>query len=198
LFLVFQLHHHGGHSLHSSLLSPSDHERETEGEATSRCRVGRSRCAGSRTATTAGVTTPQRQHSASTAATPPPAAATKATLVATHELLNNSPLPHTSPSVVEQWCHNIDQLIVATTNTLPQEGWHPPSAAHLCTPTMAHTPSAPRMPSVVHEPLAAHVPSDANAPVPPHVPAASITTADLRTELNHRRNGEDSCITIEH
>jgi hypothetical protein len=55
---------------------------------------------------------------------------------------------------------------------------------------------APRAPSVAHEPPATYEPSVARAPALPCVPAASIATADLRAELNRRRDGEDSRITI--
>jgi hypothetical protein len=50
---------------------------------------------------------------------PLPAAAVEATLVAAHQLLNNPPPSHALLSVVEQWCHNVDQLMVATINTQP-------------------------------------------------------------------------------
>jgi hypothetical protein len=32
-------------------------------------------------------------------------------------LLNNPLSVHASPSAVEQWCHNIDQLVIAAINT---------------------------------------------------------------------------------
>jgi hypothetical protein len=40
------------------------------------------------------------------------------TLTTAHRLLNNPPSVHTSPSAVEQWRHDVNQLIVATINTL--------------------------------------------------------------------------------
>jgi hypothetical protein len=49
--------------------------------------------------------------------TPPPTVGVEATLVTTHPLLNNPPSTHTSPSAVEQWRHDVDQLIVVAINT---------------------------------------------------------------------------------
>jgi hypothetical protein len=72
---------------------------------------------GGRTAAVAGVVALQRQRLAGTTVTPPPTAITEATLVVTHQLLNNPLLPHASPSAVEQWCHDVDQLIIAAINT---------------------------------------------------------------------------------
>jgi hypothetical protein len=83
-------------------------------------------------------------------ATPPTAVAAKATLVATHQLLNSPPPSHTSPSAVEQWCHDIDQLVVAAINTLPHRGWQPPFATHSRTLIVTH------MPSATHEQPATH------------------------------------------
>jgi hypothetical protein len=42
-----------------------------------------------------------------------------ATLLAAHQLVNNPPPSEASPSATEQWCHDIDQLIVAAINTPP-------------------------------------------------------------------------------
>jgi prepilin-type processing-associated H-X9-DG protein len=92
---------------------------ETEGEATSHSRAGRSRHAGGRNVAMADMAAPQCQRSASIAVTPPHTAAVEATLVVARQLLNNPPPPHTSPSVAVQWRHDIDQLIVTTINTLP-------------------------------------------------------------------------------
>jgi hypothetical protein len=50
---------------------------------------------------------------------------------------------------------------------------------------------------IARESPATHALSAAHAPAPPHVSAASITPTDLRAELNHRLDGEDSRITIE-
>jgi hypothetical protein len=118
---------------------------------------------------------------ATTTMTPPLAAAIEATLVATRHLLNNCLGPHASPSSAEQWCHNVDQLIVATISMPPHRGrWAnhfgggaQPSVVHSCTPTVAHAPSASCV-SVV-----------------------SITMTDLWAKLEHRRLGEVGHITIE-
>jgi hypothetical protein len=77
--------------------------------STSRSWAGRSRHVGSRSSTTTATTATQRQRSTGTVRPPPP----RATLAAAHRLLNNPPSAHASPSAVEQWRHNIDQLIVA-------------------------------------------------------------------------------------
>jgi hypothetical protein len=42
-------------------------------------------------------------------------------LEAARQLLHNSPGPHASPSVAEQWCHDVDQLIVTVIIT-PSHG----------------------------------------------------------------------------
>jgi hypothetical protein len=104
--------------IHSMVASshPSHHEWGAEGEATSCSRVGQSRRAGNRTVATAAMVTPQCQYTASTVATPPSVAATEVTLVGARQLLNNPPLPHTSPYAVEQWRHDIDQLIITAIN----------------------------------------------------------------------------------
>jgi hypothetical protein len=49
-------------------------------------------------------------------------AGVEATLVVAHRLLNNPPSVHASPSTAEQWCHDVDQLIVAAINTPHHEG----------------------------------------------------------------------------
>jgi hypothetical protein len=117
--------------------------------------------------------------------------------MAARQLLNNPPPPHTSPSVAEQWRHNIDQLIVAAINTPPHRGRQPPSVAHSHTLTETHMLSAPTAPIVACEPLAAHALSSTHAPAPPRAPTASATMTDLQAELNCHRGGEDSRITIE-
>jgi hypothetical protein len=43
-------------------------------------------------------------------------------LVVAHQLLNNPPPLHTSPSMVEQWKNEINQLIIAAINMPPQRG----------------------------------------------------------------------------
>jgi hypothetical protein len=96
-----------------------------------------------------------------------PATGVEATLVTARRLLNNSPSTHASPSVVEQWRHDVDQLVVVAINTPYHEGGRQE-------PTVAHS----RSPSV--------------ARVLP-----SITMADLRDELIRCPRGEESRITIE-
>jgi hypothetical protein len=59
---------------------------------------------------------------AGTVVTPAAATTTEATLVATHQLLHNPSPPHTSPSVAEQWRHDIDQLVIVAINTPPHGG----------------------------------------------------------------------------
>jgi hypothetical protein len=58
--------------------------------------------------------------------------------------INNPPSAHASPSAVEQWRHDVDQLVVAAINTPHHEGGrqepvaaqsHPPSAS--CAPPTA-------------------------------------------------------------
>jgi hypothetical protein len=100
-------------------------------------------------------------------------AGVEAPLAVAHRLLNNPLSVHASPSAVEQWCHDIDQLVVAAINTPHHEGGRQePMVAHL------HSPSAARA-----SPFMRALPS--------------IPTTDLRNELIHRCRGEDSHITIE-
>jgi hypothetical protein len=54
--------------------------------------------------------------------TPPPVVDVGATLAAAHRLLNNPLSVHASPSAVEQWRHDIDQLVVTAINTPHHEG----------------------------------------------------------------------------
>jgi hypothetical protein len=111
--------------------------------------------------------------------TPLPVADVGAMLVASRQLLNNPPSAHASPSAAKQWCHGVDQLIVATINTPHHEGgWQLPSAAH------SRSPSAARAPPYVCMPHQLRV-------------LLSIATADFHDELIHRCRGEDSQITIE-
>jgi hypothetical protein len=111
--------------------------------------------------------------------TPPPVVGVEATLVAACRLLNNPPSTHTSPSVVEQWCHDVDQLIVVAINSRQHEGgWQEPAATHS------------RSPSVVRAPPSARVPHQVRV-------LLSIATTDLHDELIRRGRGEDSRITIE-
>jgi hypothetical protein len=45
-----------------------------------------------------------------------------ATLLAVRQLLNNPPLVKASPSAAEQWCHDVDQLIIAVINMPHRDG----------------------------------------------------------------------------
>jgi hypothetical protein len=65
----------------------------------------------------------QPQRTMGTTASPLAAAGIDAALLAARQLLNNTPPSNVSPSVVEQWRHNVDQLIVAAINTPHQERW---------------------------------------------------------------------------
>jgi hypothetical protein len=121
----------------------------------------------------------QHQRTAETVRTRPSVAGVEATLVVAHRLLNNPPSMHASPSVMEQWCHDIDQLVAAAINTSHHEGGRQElTVAHSRSPSTACAPSFARMP---HQ-----------ARVLP-----SIATVDLRDEHIHHRRGENSRITIE-
>jgi hypothetical protein len=115
-------------------------------------------------------------------------------LLVTLQLLNNSPPSGASPSVVEQWCHDVDQLVVATINTPPQERWHQPSTQYSCTPSTARVPSVAHAPSIVRAPP---VEPNARLQTQHHTPMMSYTTVGLRAEINRRHGGEDNHITIE-
>jgi hypothetical protein len=168
-------------NIHSMAASshPSRHEREAEGGATSSPRAGQSRCSGSRLGATTVIVESQPQHTAGMAVPPPVAAGTDATLQMARQLLNNPPLSEASPSAVEQWRHDVDQLVVAAINTPPHERRHPPSMRYS------------RILSVVRAPSSARVPPVARASM------VSYAMADLRAEINRRHGGEDSRITIE-
>jgi hypothetical protein len=131
---------------------------------------------GGRTNDPSAVATPpptQRQRSATTAVTPPPAAAIETRLVAACQLLNNPLGPHTSPSAVGQWHHDVDQLVVATINIPSRGGWRANHSSGR--PELSTTHS--RTPTTAHASLTAH------APTMPHVPATSIATIDHWAEL---------------
>jgi hypothetical protein len=77
-------------------------------------------------------TATHRQHSPATAVVRPPGAVPEAMLDAARQLLHNPPGLHASPSVVEQWHHDANQLIVVAINTMPHRGRqanHPSGAA---------------------------------------------------------------------
>jgi hypothetical protein len=63
-----------------------------------------------------------RQRSSTTTAVPPPGAGPEATMEAVRQLLDNPIGAHASPSAVEQWHHNVDQLIIIAINTPPHRG----------------------------------------------------------------------------
>jgi hypothetical protein len=81
---------------------------------------------------------------------------------------------------MEQWCHDVDQFIVAAINTPHHEGGRQePTVAHSRSPSAARTPPSVRVPHQMSV-------------------LPSIVTTDLLDELIHRRRGEDSHIIIEH
>jgi hypothetical protein len=128
---------------------------------------------------TTAATTTQHQRTPETVHTPPPVGGVEATLVTAHQLLNNPPSAHASPSAVEQWRRDVDQLIIAAINTPHHEGGRQePTTAHSCSPSAVCAPPSAR---VLHQ-----------SRVLP-----SIVTGDLRDELICRRRGEDSHTTIE-
>jgi hypothetical protein len=96
---------------------PSRQERESDGEATSRSRAGRGGCS----AATARVDAAQHQRSSNAAAVPP-TTTVEATMHAVHQLLNNPPPSGASLSAMEQWRHDVDQLVITTINTPPPGG----------------------------------------------------------------------------
>jgi hypothetical protein len=94
--------------------------RGGEQEATSHSRVGQSRRMNAHDATTVVVhttTVMHRQPSAATTVGTTLAIGPEGMLGAARALFHNPLGPRASPSIAEQWCHNVDQLIVATINT---------------------------------------------------------------------------------
>jgi hypothetical protein len=104
---------------------PSRRERESERQITSRSRVGQSWWPRGRTNTTTIVL--ESQPTARTMVSPPAVVGPDIVLLAAHQLFNNPPPVGASPSVAEQWRHDVDQLIIATINT-PHRGG---GASHL-------------------------------------------------------------------
>jgi hypothetical protein len=152
---------------------PSHRVQETEREVTSRFRTGRPRRAGDHSMATTTATATQHQRTVRMVWTPPPVAGVEATLVAARWLPNNPPLAHASPSVVEQWHHDVDQLIIAAINTSHHErGWQEPAAMHSCSP------------------LAVRASPSARGPHQAHV-LPRIAMTDLRDELIHHRRCEN-------
>jgi hypothetical protein len=81
------------------------------------------------------------------------------TILGTRQLLHNPSGPHALPSGVEQWCHDIDQLIIAAINTSPHgsgqvnllSGVPVLSVAHSRSPVVhSHSPVALRVSLIVH------------------------------------------------
>jgi hypothetical protein len=97
---------------------PSRQEQESDREATSCSRVGLPCCGGGSSTTTAMVDVAQRQRLAGAAMAPPPTAM----MHVVNQLLNNPPPSGASPSAVEQWRHDVDQLVIAAINTPPPRG----------------------------------------------------------------------------
>jgi hypothetical protein len=172
---------------------PSRHEREPERGATSRPRAGRPRHAGGRLGATTVIVESQPQRTAGAVPAPSVVAGADATLLAARQLLNNPPPSGASPSAVEEWHRNVDQLVVAAINTPLHERRCQPSTQYSHTPG-AHALSATRASPVEHAPP---IGPDARLTTRHRTPMASYVTADLRAEINHRRGGEDGRVTIE-
>jgi hypothetical protein len=173
---------------------PSRHEREVERGATSHPRAGRPRRTGGRSGATTVMVESQPQRTAGVVPAPSVVAGADVTLLAARQLLNNPPPSGASPSAAEEWCHNVDQLVVAAINMPLHERRCQPSAQYSHTPPVAHAPSAVRAPPVKHAPP---VGPDARQMERHRAPMASYTTADLRAEINCRHGGEDGRVTIE-
>jgi hypothetical protein len=162
---------------------PSRHERESERETTSQSRVGRSQRLRGHTDATTVMLESQPQRTAITTASPPAAVGLDAALLVVRQLLNILPPTGASPSAAEQWCHNVDQLVVAAINMPCHERRRQPSMQQsLFLPSVAQAP--PVLPG-------------ACPPVQHRVPMASYEMTDLREEINRCRGGEDSRTTIE-
>jgi hypothetical protein len=128
---------------------PSRRERESERETTSRSRAGQSRWLRGRTDAITVVLESQPQRTTGRTASPPAAVGLDAALLATRQLLNNPPLIGVSPSVAEQWSHDVDQLIIVAINTPHHERWCPPSAQQSCFPSAVCAPSVAQAPPVL-------------------------------------------------
>jgi hypothetical protein len=173
---------------------PSRHEREVERGATSCPRAGRPRHAGDRSSATTVIVESQPQRTAGAMPAPSVVAGADATLLAARQLLNNPPPSGASPSAVEEWRRNVDQLVVATINTPLHERRCQPSAQHSHNPA-AHAPSAARAPPVERAPP---VGPDVCQTTRHRALMASYATADLRAEINRHCGGEDGRVTIEY
>jgi hypothetical protein len=140
---------------------------------------------GASIAMVATVAIAHRQWLAATAAVPPLGAGPEAMLEVACQLLHNPLGPHALPLAVEQWHHDVDQLIITTINTLPHRRGQVNRLGRALEPSVAHSRSP-----VVHS-------SPPVAPCVSSVLVSSLTSVDLWTELEHRRSSEDGCITIE-
>jgi hypothetical protein len=78
--------------------------------------------------------------------------------------------------VAEQWCNDVDHLVITAINTLPhRRQWaHQSRGSPKPLPTLSCTPTAGCVPT-----------------------ATSLTMTDLNAELEHRHSGEDGHTTIE-
>jgi hypothetical protein len=83
----------------------------------------------------------ESQPATGTTASPPAVVGHDAALLAARQLLNNPPSAGASPSAAEQWCHNVDQLIIAAINTPHREGRCQPSVQQSRFLSAARTPS---------------------------------------------------------
>jgi hypothetical protein len=125
---------------------PSRRERESERETTSRSRAGQSRWSRGRTDSTTVVLESQPQPTSGTTASLPAAVGPDAALLAARQLLNNPPPAGASPSVAEQWRHDVNQLVIAAINTPHHEGQHQPSARQSRFLSVVRTPSVAQAP----------------------------------------------------
>jgi hypothetical protein len=129
----------------------------------------------------------QPQRTVGTTASPPVVAGIDVALQAMCQLLNSPPPSGASLSAVEQWRHDVDQLIVTAINTPHREGRHQASAQQSRVPPLARAPSVGQAPLVL---------PNARPPAQHNTPIASYTMMDLREEINHRRGREDSRTAI--
>jgi hypothetical protein len=91
----------------------------------------------------------QPQPTTGTTASPLAAVGLDAVLLAARQLLNSLPLAGASPSAVEQWRHDVDQLIIATINMSHYKGWHHPSVQQLRFSSVVCAPSVVQAPPVL-------------------------------------------------
>jgi hypothetical protein len=112
----------------------------------------------------------RRQISIAMTVAMPPTASPEGALAVACMLLHNPMGPDLSPEVAKQWRNNIDHLIVAAIN-MPTHRRH---RAHHFGGSPGPSPALSRT-----------------------LTGASLTTTDLRAELEHRRSGEDGRTSIE-